>query len=589
MSHRELNSVVQIIATQAKPAFSRMVAGSGWFPAGYGEGIIITNAHVVNGSEAVFIRMPCAHTTDVRAYVRGISTDLDIAVLSLGQQSLTTVKGLLEKRYGNSAIPTLTIGDSDKFIGKQRAKLETRGYPLGTEYQQVTAGGLSGLKHAKEQVYIVTDAPINPGNSGGPSLEKVGNTVIGMNTMKVKDADLISMLIPSNRVKQVLPYLLDNSENEKQIQMWQQLAQQAYARNNNGGPASMEQVNELVGHLSGVEIDAKTVASAWKEHSPAGHKRAKNNIEQVSFSDWYNKHIKNVHGSHEILEKVLTHLQNGEIDEIHTLRAQGFQQSSCQNCSAGHCPAPGIKLMEGQIPPRVVHYPRLAFRTCNSTGEATLKAYGSPENVVSGVIASDVVKGGLMDRSGLQKYDFIYKVETPEGLFQVDNYGESWREDLQVSMKIADLIHRTNFGEQVILHVCGHCGKKKKVVMDYNFLEHANKPHIRPLEDLQDMPLSRQVVKMAGITMTPLRMNHVMMYRMGEYMDPHRQNEFKIVVADLDVGSPAFHAKNILPGAVLSKINNEAVADSWEGFVEQLQSVKVSVQLESEDGAVLIL
>ena len=103
------------------------------------------------------------------------------------------------------------------------------------------------------------------------------------------------------------------------------------------------------------------------------------------------------------------------------------------------------------------------------------------------------------------------------------------------------------------------------------------------------MPLSRQVVKMAGITMTPLRMNHVMMYRMGEYMDPHRQNEFKIVVADLDVGSSAFHAKNILPGAVLSKINNEAVADSWEGFVQQLQSVKVSVQLESEDGAVLIL
>ena len=82
-SHRELNSVVQIIATQSKPAFSHMVAGSGWFPADYEEGIIITNAHVVNGSEAIFIRMPCAHTTDVRVYVRGISTDLDIAVLYL--------------------------------------------------------------------------------------------------------------------------------------------------------------------------------------------------------------------------------------------------------------------------------------------------------------------------------------------------------------------------------------------------------------------------------------------------------------------------------------------------------------------------
>ena len=50
--------------------------------------------------------------------------------------------------------------------------------------------------------------------------------------MKVKDADLISMLIPSNRVKRVLPELLNNEENEKQVMQWMKLAQSAYQRQN---------------------------------------------------------------------------------------------------------------------------------------------------------------------------------------------------------------------------------------------------------------------------------------------------------------------------------------------------------------------
>ena len=49
--NRDLNSTVQIIASQSQPAFSQMVAGTGWFPdADVPEGTIVTNAHVVNGA-----------------------------------------------------------------------------------------------------------------------------------------------------------------------------------------------------------------------------------------------------------------------------------------------------------------------------------------------------------------------------------------------------------------------------------------------------------------------------------------------------------------------------------------------------------
>ena len=101
--------------------------------------------------------------------------------------------------------------------------------------------------------------------------------------------------------------------------------------------------------------------------------------------------------------------------------------------------------------------------------------------------------------------------------------------------------------------------------------------------------LARQIANLAGITLTPLRLNHVMQFKLGAYMNPHMQNQFKILVADIQVGSPAFHARNIVPGDILSKINNEPVAESWDGFVKQMKSIEKTVMLESERGAVLIL
>ena len=86
------------------------------------------------------------------------------------------------------------------------------------------------------------------------------------------------------------------------------------------------------------------------------------------------------------------------------------------------------------------------------------------------------------------------------------------------------------------------------------------------------------------MTLTPLRMNHVAQFRLDRYADPHQQNHFKIVVADVDPGSAAFHARNITPGSVLKSVNDQAVADSWVGFIEQLKGVQESVMFESERG-----
>ena len=218
------NSVFQIICQNGGgAAYSNMCAGSGWFPnikqMNCPEGTILTNAHVVRNAKDIFIRLPAAHNTDIRAYVRGISSDLDIAVLELKPQQLKQVKAILSERYGTSEIPQLTLADSNSVHPKHytspvRPPIFARGYPLGTEYQMTTQGIVSGLKHTRNQVYIVTTATINSGNSGGPCVNEAGE-VIGINSMKLvsKGVEEINMIIPSNRIKRTLPLMLDNHEN----------------------------------------------------------------------------------------------------------------------------------------------------------------------------------------------------------------------------------------------------------------------------------------------------------------------------------------------------------------------------------------
>ena len=167
----------------------------------------------------VFIRLPAAHKEDIRAYIHGISSDLDLAVLSFKPAELAKVKSILKQRYNIDSIPTLKLADSDTvhprlYKNPTRAAIYARGYPLGTEYQMTTAGIVSGLKHTRNQVYIVTTATINSGNSGGPAVNEEGD-VVGINSMKLvsRGVEEVNMIIPSNRIKRTLPQLMDNSEN----------------------------------------------------------------------------------------------------------------------------------------------------------------------------------------------------------------------------------------------------------------------------------------------------------------------------------------------------------------------------------------
>ena len=127
------------------------------------DGVIMTNAHVVNGASEVTVRM-----TDRREYtakVIGVDTKSDIAIIKISAKDLPTVK------LGDSHV--LKVGEWVLAIGA----------PFGFE-NSATAGIVSAKGRTLDSGYvpfIQTDVPINPGNSGGPLFNMRGE-VVGINS-----------------------------------------------------------------------------------------------------------------------------------------------------------------------------------------------------------------------------------------------------------------------------------------------------------------------------------------------------------------------------------------------------------------------
>ncbi len=128
------------------------------------EGMILTNAHVVDGAQEVDVKL--TDKREFRAKVLGVDPYSDVAVIKIEAHGLPTV------RVGNPA--DTKVGDWVLAIGS----------PFGFE-NTVTAGIVSAkgrsLPGEAYVPFIQTDVAVNPGNSGGPLFNLQGE-VIGINS-----------------------------------------------------------------------------------------------------------------------------------------------------------------------------------------------------------------------------------------------------------------------------------------------------------------------------------------------------------------------------------------------------------------------
>ena len=155
-------------------------------------GLILTNAHVIEGADVIHVRTPDGD--DGEAAVVGNDPDSDLALLRAG-----TLTGLQAAPLGDS--DRLRVGDWVIAIGS----------PFGLHHT-VTAGIISakarGMNDSGLEL-LQTDAAINPGNSGGALLDLNG-ALVGITSAILSQAGGnigLNFAIPVNAIKEVLPQL----------------------------------------------------------------------------------------------------------------------------------------------------------------------------------------------------------------------------------------------------------------------------------------------------------------------------------------------------------------------------------------------
>ena len=126
------------------------------------DGFVLTNAHVVEGADEVYVTL--TDKREFKAKIIGLDKRTDVAVVKIE----------------GSNLPRLAIGDPNKLrVGEWVIAI---GSPFGLE-NTVTAGIISAkARDTGEYLPLIqTDVAVNPGNSGGPLINMRGE-VVGINS-----------------------------------------------------------------------------------------------------------------------------------------------------------------------------------------------------------------------------------------------------------------------------------------------------------------------------------------------------------------------------------------------------------------------
>ncbi len=170
------------------------------------QGVILTNAHVVDGATKVTVRFQDKKVADAKILGKDRSTDL--AVLKVDPE------GIDLKPLQLGSAKDVQVGDPVVAIGNPFGLDRT----LTTGVVSAKQREISGLNGFTISDVIQTDAAINPGNSGGPLIDAAGR-VIGINSQIETGGSGssgnvgIGFAVPIDTARKLLPELKQGSVN----------------------------------------------------------------------------------------------------------------------------------------------------------------------------------------------------------------------------------------------------------------------------------------------------------------------------------------------------------------------------------------
>ena len=160
------------------------------------EGYILTNNHVVQGADAIRVKLADGRKFDAKLV--GGDAHTDVAVIKIEGDNL----------------PVLALGNSDAIeVGEWVLAVGSPfGLPGTVTTGIVSAKSRSGVGITDYEDFIQTDAAINPGNSGGP-LVNLNGDAIGINTAIFSRSGGymgIGFAIPINMAREICDQLVAN-------------------------------------------------------------------------------------------------------------------------------------------------------------------------------------------------------------------------------------------------------------------------------------------------------------------------------------------------------------------------------------------
>ena len=172
--------------------------------------LIVTNNHVVEGSQSLTVCFNDSKDAVFNAQIKGTDSENDLAVIAIKLSDIN--------EDTLSSISVATVGDSTKLeVGDGVVAI---GNALGFG-QSVTSGIVSALDREvtidnTTATLLQTDAAINPGNSGGALFNMKGE-LIGINTAKYASETIEGMgfAIPMAKAEAVIDELKTQETREK--------------------------------------------------------------------------------------------------------------------------------------------------------------------------------------------------------------------------------------------------------------------------------------------------------------------------------------------------------------------------------------
>lgn len=597
-----LPEVVRIIAAHVEGPVGGKAVGTGFFLAVDNdqikeEGLLLTNAHVVTNSPVVKIMTTYIEHQALPVTVVAVCHDRDLALLKVEPQVQQWLKRTLHDRYGLDHIPSLSFGDSDKL--RTGVEVHAVGHPLGLIDQQFTTGKYQGCVHLNNEIRGLSGALINGGNSGGPTLIDVESSdfkpvrglhyfipskynVIGINTFKLtgKNVDGENGFIHANTVKNALPTLLKPlaARYEKESKVMQMLKKMSVTSPSTTAAAA------LVNHLSPQEcesIHTSNIEKVWCQKNIGGLTKGK----PRTFVSWIGRHVFKPDANHmhiggpELLSKVLTFAAekdwSGLLEWKNNRRWGQVRQDMAS--TSGPEPMPSvIRILPP--PPAHVHSPQVGITSHPIFSADLLVHYKCPklENkdwaAQGGVVVTHVAPKSLYEQAGGQEGDIIYKFAA-DTTHAVLSPGGTWYSEVRdLPMSLVDLCNDVPIGNSITMSVLRKGGQLTDITFRHREPTYQELPAIRQTYGFCDEGKfeSKQKAQVQGIVFAPLRLQHIGTFQLVEHMAPTKRFQFKIVVEAVSPESPAYATDALHAGAIVTHINDEAVADNWSGFTKQI-------------------